>query len=258
MSSTLPHWNIAPEELYCTAQDVHVWRANLAVPMSIVEQFRQVLSPEEKARAQRFYFDKDRHRWTVARGVLRTLLGRYTDTDPRELRFAFNTYGKPALTYPEQNPPLQFNLSHSGDLALYAFTRQRDIGVDVEYMRTTIEYDDIAKYSFSPREQTLLYHLSAEVKHQAFYNCWTRKEAYIKARGMGLSLSLGLFDVSLLPGEPAELLGSRENPQEMHRWTMQELAPGTGYAGALAVEGSGWHLHCWQWLDEYVSWIVLP
>jgi len=142
---------------------------------------------------------------------------------------------------------LQCNVSHSHELALLAFSYRRELGVDVEYMRTNIEYEDLARHSFSPNEQAVLLALPPEVRQQAFFNCWTRKEAYIKARGMGLSLDLAIFDVSLVPGEPIALLASREDQREVARWRFYELDPGPGYAGALAVEGQEWALHCWQW-----------
>jgi 4'-phosphopantetheinyl transferase len=243
------YWIQPPADLDLGMNEVHVWRISLATSSRTLQQVGQVLTEEEHAKAQRYYFEKDRNHWTIARGTLRILLGKYLQTDPRTIRFGSNEYGKPHLEYPILQPPFQFNISHSGDLALYAFTRSRELGVDVEYKRE-IDYDELAKYSFSPQEQAKLLPLSNEQKHIAFYNCWTRKEAYIKARGMGLSLPLNLFDVSLLPEEPTALLQSREDPREVERWSMQALEPGTGYAGALAVEGTGWKLRCWQWLES--------
>jgi 4'-phosphopantetheinyl transferase len=247
MRTTQPPWNTPPIHLELTIDDVHIWQAHLEIPVSLVSQFQQVLVPEERARAQRFYSEKDRHRWIVARGLLRILLSRYTDTDPLLIRFSTNAYGKPFLAFPDTPVPLQFNLSHSRDLVVYAFALQRHLGVDVEYMRPDLAYDEIATHSFSTYEQTVLRSLLPTQKQEAFYNCWTRKEAYIKARGMGLSLPLNVFDVSLLPGEQAALLQSRENAQEVQRWSMQALEPAAGYAGALAVEGTDWRMHCWQW-----------
>lgn len=241
-------WATPSEEMSLGADEVHVWKVHLNREVARIPLFQKLLEPEEVDRARRFYFERDRQHWIVAHGLLRILLGRYLQTDPRLLRFDLNAYGKPALAFPAQSPLLQFNLSHSADLALYAFSWQQHIGVDVEYMRTTIDYDGIAQYSFSPTEQAALLSLPPTEKHEAFYRCWTRKEAYIKARGMGLSLPLDLFDVSLLPGEPAALLHSREDPQEAQRWSMRELAPAPDYAGALMVEGADWQLHCWQWL----------
>ena len=241
-------WSVSTGQVELTEQEVHVWKAWLDVPITAIPQYQAMLSTEEQTKAQRFRFDRDRHRWIVAHAALRILLSKYLRTDPLHIHFRVNAYGKPALAPLSQDRSLQFNLSHSANLALFAFSPQRHLGVDVEYMRTDIPHDQLAHYSFSAYEQAVLRQFSGEQKHQAFYNCWTRKEAYIKARGMGLSLPLDLFDVSLSPGEPAALLHSRESSQEVRRWSMQALLLEPDYAGALAVEGRGWHLHCWHWL----------
>ncbi len=245
MMDTIPNWEIPPAHLSLGEHEVHVWRVSVDASAADLASLQAVLSAEEVARAQRFVFERDRTCSIVAHAILRILCGRYLQTSPSLLRFSLNEYGKPALASPGLS--LQFNLSHSANLILYAFVWQRQLGVDVEYMRSNIDYDDLARYCFSPFEQETLNGLSQDEKHQAFYNCWTRKEAYIKARGMGLSLPLDLFDVSLLPGEAAALLQSREDPNEVQRWSMRRLAPGAGYAGALAVEGTDWELRCWQW-----------
>lgn len=243
-------WKNAPEEIELATNEVHVWRIHLATPPDALQRARQILTEEERTKAQRFYFEKDRHHWSIARGTLRILLGKYLQTAPQAIRLRTNDYGKPYLAYPQPEVPFYFNISHSQDLALCAFTRGREIGVDVEYKRENINYDELARYSFSPYEQAKLLPLPATQKYHAFFQCWTRKEAYIKARGMGLSLPLGLFDVSFLPDEPPALLDSREDPQEVERWTMRNLIPGPGYAGALIVEGTDWHLQNWQWNDH--------
>ena len=182
----------------------------------------------------------------AARGLLRTLLGRYLDMQPAQLQFAYNENGKPSLSTSLQGKFLNFNLSHSHNLALFAFSYVGSVGVDIEYMRADVAVEQVARVSFSPREQALLLALPFEERRHAFYSCWTRKEAYIKGRGTGLSLEPNLFDVAFLPGEPAALLASREDPREPARWTLQALEPGAGYAGALAVEGHGWSLCCYN------------
>ena len=224
-----------------------MWRASLAVPEFAREDLQRVLAKEEIARAAHFHFEKDRNHWIVARGILRILLSRYVNTTPDQLRLSSNAYGKPFLAFPALSHQLQFNVSHSQDLALYAFTFKGQVGIDVEYMRADLNYDALAKVSFSPNEQAILHSLPYDLKQEAFFTCWTRKEAYIKARGKGFSIPTDQFDVSFLSGEPPALLQNREDPQEITRWSLHELAPGTGYAGALAVEGVGWILRCWQW-----------
>lgn len=240
-------WNTPPINLRLLKMEVHVWRASLEQPASVIQNLQKFLAPDEVTRAWQFYFEKDRNHFIVARGLLRVILGRYLNTDPSHLRFCYNSYGKPSLDFIFHQVELSFNLSHSHNLGLYAFAYSRQIGIDVEYMHSNVDYEQLAKHSFSPYENAVFHALPLAIKRQAFFNCWTRKEAYIKARGKGLSLSLDQFDVSLKPNEPARLLNSREDPQEIVRWSLQALAPGTDYVGALAVEGSEWHLSCWQW-----------
>lgn len=154
---------------------------------------------------------------------------------------------KPALAEDSDESAIRFNMSHSHDLALYAVTRNRELGIDLEHIRKDFASHEIAQQFFSPREVARLRALPLSMQTKAFFNCWTRKEAYIKATGKGLSLPLHQFDVSLVPGEPTLLLSTRENPQEASRWTLRELKPGPGYVVALAVEGHDWRLDCWQW-----------
>ncbi|GCE31648.1 4'-phosphopantetheinyl transferase [Dictyobacter alpinus] len=240
-------WQQAPAKLELRPDEVHVWRADLQASPASMQRFQQVLQPAEQARAQRFYFEHDRRRWTIAHGILRLLLSMYTGQAPAELNFQVNDYGKPILVQAEGQPELQFNLSHSHEMALYAFSWQRQLGVDVEYMRDNIAYDELARHSFSPAEQAVFLALLASQKRGAFFKCWTSKEAYIKGRGMGLSLPLNVFDVAVAPDVPVALLASREDPHEVERWRMSVLEPGPEYAGALAVEGPAPHIHCWQW-----------
>lgn len=230
------------------ANKVHVWRVSLEVPPQEQERLYRLLHPEERSRVDRFRFPKDRRHFTVARGVLRLLLGRYLKKEPEQLDFAYNKYGKPALL-PALNPEgLKFNLSHSGERALYAFALQRELGIDIEWVHRHIgEMDQIARRFFSPHENRALFALPKEQREAAFFNCWTRKEAYIKARGKGLYLPLHEFDVTLAPGEAAKLLATRDDPAYASRWDMQALKPDKDYTAALAVEGSGWELKLWQW-----------
>jgi 4'-phosphopantetheinyl transferase len=241
-------WQVPPQQVTLPANEVHVWRAPLVAPEHEYATFQQILSPDERERARRFYFEKDRRSWTIAHGILRILLARYLNTNTHDLSFVTNTYGKPTLAAPFAETGLQFNLSHSAELALYAFTYRRQIGVDVEYMRQNIEWELLAHSHFSSAEYSALQTLPASLQTQAFFLCWSRKESYIKAKGKGLSLPLDQFDVSLIPDEPARLLDSREEAQATTHWSLHALEPGNGYAGALTVEGFDWHLRCWQWI----------
>lgn len=253
MSYTNHMWKIPPTDLKLAENEIHVWRVVLDVPLSEITSLQNVLVSEEIERARKFYFEKDRHHWTVAHAALRILLGHYLQSHPLELRFVTNDYGKPAIAYPATGKRLYFNLSHSGGLALYAFAYDRQVGVDVEYMRSGIEYRELAVHSFSAAECAALHALPVALQEEAFFLCWSRKEAYIKARGKGLSLPLAQFDVSLAPDKPAALLDSREEPQATERWSMHALEPGERYAGALVVERFGWQLSCWQWETSYLA-----
>lgn len=241
-------WNAAPEKLLLGHDRIHVWRAALDQPPSTIEAFLQTLADDERTRAGKFRFQRDREHFIVARGVLRALLGRYLDQQPEQLRFSYSPYGKPALADDSSTGGLRFNISHASGLALFAFTRSREIGLDIEYLRDDFDCGQIAKHYFSRREVAALCALPAETQTLAFFNCWTRKEAYIKALGEGLSHPLDQFDVSLAPGEPAALLSAGNDSQEASRWFLRELAPGPGYVAALAVEGKDCRLSCWQWM----------
>jgi 4'-phosphopantetheinyl transferase len=240
-------WNMTQDNVMLGGNEVHVWKASLEAPLSTIYSLQHLLSEEEVKRARQFYFEKDRLHWIVTHGILRMLLGHYLDSDPRRLSFVTNGYGKPYIAYPSDGIRLRFNLTHSGDIALYAFTYDRHVGVDVEYMRAGIDFEKLAQNHFSPYECAVLRALPPALREEAFFLCWTRKEAYIKARGRGLSIPLDQFDVSLTPGEPAELLDSREDPHGTANWSLHTLTPGERYAGALVVEGTDWHLSCWQW-----------
>ncbi len=250
MISALPSWPLPPKTSRLTCDEVHVWRAALDQSPSLVARLFYSLATDERERAEGFYFHKDREHFIVARGLLRAILGRYLTIDPAQLRFNYSSYGKPSLPSESGGDALRFNLSHSHGLALYAFTRGREVGIDLERVRPDVADGQIAERFFSPREVAMLCELPVKKQTQAFFNCWTRKEAYIKARGEGLSLPLNQFDVSLAPGEPARLLGTREHPQEASRWCLQELIPAPEYTAALAVEGHGWRLASWEWHEE--------
>lgn len=229
-------WQPPSENICLKDREVHVWCAGLDQPLSCVQSLEQNLSEPEKARSNRFHFEKDRIHYIVARGRLRQILGYYTGIDPRELHFRYSSYGKPALVEQENQNDIRFNVSHSQGLALFVLTLGHDIGVDIEYIRPEMEYDQIAEHFFSDKEVTTLRSLPVEMQAVAFFNCWTRKEAYIKARGEGLSLPLHKFDVSLIPGEPAKLLSTRIAPEEVSRWYFQELTTKPEFAATVVVE----------------------
>jgi 4'-phosphopantetheinyl transferase len=228
-------------------RDVHVWRVCLEQREASVERLRQLLSSDEQARADRFHFDIDRRHFIVARGSLRTILSRYLEIAPAEIQFSYESHGKPRIASANsQAERLKFNVAHSGGLALHAFTLVGEIGIDLEHIRPEFTGDDIARRFFSAPEVARLDKLPTQTRHEAFFNCWTRKEAFIKAKGVGLSLALDQFDVTLAPAEPAALLRTYWDENEAARWSLQAIDPGSGYAGAVALEAHDWQLSCWQ------------
>ena len=253
-SNSSRSWSSPPERLVLGTRAVHVWRASLNPPLAIVERLRQVLSHDEQTRADRFHFDIDRRHFFVARGCLRTILSRYLKIAPAEIQFSYESHGKPQIAPAiSQDQQLKFNLAHSGGLALYAFTLVGEIGVDLEHIRLEFTGDDIARRFFSATEVECLNQLPPHTRHEAFFNCWTRKEAFIKAKGVGLSLALDQFDVTMAPAEPAALLRTRWDEDEASRWSLQSIEVGPGYAGAVAVEAHDWQISCWQVDVEDVS-----
>lgn len=240
-------WFEPPEHLLLGSNAVHVWRVSLDHSPSEIALFQNNLDDDERSRADRFYFSRDRERFIVARGILRAILGRYSNRAPNSLCFSYNTHGKPALVSESDADGIRFNLSHSNGKALYAISRGREIGVDLEFIRCDLEAEQIAERFFSRSEIETLRALPPSLRKYAFFLCWTRKEAYIKARGEGLSLPLDQFDVSLIPGEPAALLSTQSDSDEVLRWSLRNLIPAPGYAAALATEGRDWTLSCWQW-----------
>jgi 4'-phosphopantetheinyl transferase len=238
-------WRIPPAHLSLPLNEVHIWRVDLESPTAVIERCAAILSASERARADRYVFEQHRRRWTVARAALRLLLARYLNREPGMLEFTFNKFGKPSLENPSKEGKIEFNLSHSAEIALYAFTRDRLVGVDVEYMRTDLDYDGMARHSFSLQEQHILYGLVGEEKRQAFFRGWTCKEAYAKALGKGFSQAFDQFTVSLLPAQPYALLQQNEDDRELTRWSFLQLATVPDYAAALVVEGHNCQPQCW-------------
>jgi 4'-phosphopantetheinyl transferase len=251
-SNNSQSWSLMPDRPLLGPGDVHVWRLSLDQPLAIVERLCQLLSVDEQARAARFHFESDRQHFIVARGGLRTMLARYLEIDARKIQFSYAPHGKPELaTSSSQAQSLNFNLAHSGGFALYAFTQVGEIGVDLEHVRPDFTGDDIARRFFSSDEVARLTRLPANARHEAFFNCWTRKEAFIKAKGIGLSLPLDQFDVTLAPGEPAAILRTRWDENEASRWSLKAIDVGPGYVAAVAVAACDWQLTCFEVETEY-------
>jgi 4'-phosphopantetheinyl transferase len=216
--------------------EVHVWRVPLALEAGKLDAMARLLSADEHERAARFRFPRDRDRFVAARGALRGLLGRYTGARPEQLRFRYDRYGKPAVEAP-RSARLAFNVSHSADVALVAVARDGDVGVDVELASgAAAAVERVPERFFSAAEVAVLRALPERDQPAAFLRCWTRKEAYVKARGEGLSLPLDGFDVSFAPGEPPALLRTVWSEDEPRAWRLTDLSDPAGrYAAALAV-----------------------
>jgi 4'-phosphopantetheinyl transferase len=218
------------------ANEVHIWKSSLDLSPEALEQAIAVLAEDEIERARRYKFARDRRRFVAARAFLRRTLAGYVSATPRELIFAYGRSGKPELPPVSNGETVAFNLSHAGDLALLAVTRDRRVGVDVEYIDELPDLHAVASRFFSARENAALNEFPANSRVVGFYRCWTRKEAFLKALGDGLAHPLDAFDVSLDMAAP-RLLRVRDDPDAGTHWQLYHLDPEQGYLGAMALEG---------------------
>lgn len=232
-----------------TSQDVDVWFASLEQPAAVVTELEVLLTDDEKNRAGRFYFEQHRRFYVAGRGILRVLLSHYTGIEPGEIQFEYTKYGKPFLASRDGFSNICFNLSHSYRYVMYAFTRSHLVGIDIEYIRPIEDMDQIALRNFSADEYQKFRSIDEVDKVQAFFNCWTRKEAFIKAIGEGVSFPLQKFDVSLEPGYPAQLISLFGSPQNAKHWSMHDLRAPDGYAAALVVQGKEHLISQQNWND---------
>jgi 4'-phosphopantetheinyl transferase len=232
-------------------REIDLWRVDLNLPEPGYQEVERWLTDDERSRAGRFVFDRDRRRFVACRGRLRAILSRYLREEPCRLRFQYGPQGKPSLE-PAPDPPLYFNVSHSHDLALIAVRRSGAVGVDVERLRPIEEAEAIARRYFTRREHATLSGLPAEERTAAFFCCWTRKEAMLKATGEGIGVSLDAVEVSLAPREPARVLGICGRPaEEVAAWRLYPAMPAAGYVGAVAAQGDEERLTGWEWTDAY-------
>ena len=220
--------------------DVHVWCVSLGLPEDRFSRFEQALSPDERARADRFRFAVHRQHFVAARGVLRCLLGHYAEMPPAQIQFQEGAHGKPALVAPDR---VRFNVSHSGGLGLYAIANEREVGIDIEQHRAMDDLNGIAKHYFAPDELAELGKLLPENQNTAFFRCWSRKEAFVKAVGMGLSLPLDSFSVSL-DEEPTTSIARQPRRTAREDWMLFDVTPRAGYSAALVTEGMPAAIRC--------------
>lgn len=234
-----PLWPAGTPERPPEAGEVQLWLADLDRPPARLARLAASLDPAERERAARFRFDVHRDRFTAGRGLLRRLLGRLLGMPPEEVGFRYGRKGKPDLALPpgRAGADLRFNLTHSANGALFAVSRGRTLGVDLERLRPLDDADALVERFFHPAERRVFADLAPKERLSCFYSGWTRKEAYVKARGDGLSLPTTEFEVVLAPGEPPRLVGFEREPEEVARWSFASFEPARSFLGAVAVEG---------------------
>jgi len=222
-------------KLALTPDEIHIWYAVLDISASELCGFAQTLSAEERMRAGRFHFQKDQNRFIARHGMLRMILGSYMGVKAGELRFNYGKHGKPEFTETSDKGIIRFNLSHSEGVALFAFACGYEVGVDVELIRDISEMEQIVDQFFSAREKAFFRALPHDMKKEAFFNCWTRKEAFIKAIGKGLSYPLDEFDSLLLSDDRATTPSVEREAGGVSDWSIHSLRPAAEYVGAIAV-----------------------
>lgn len=241
-------WPAASAPAQLTPGDVHVWFVNLDDHVAQLSGLCELLTPDERTRADRFQFRSDRERFIVGRGVLRTLLGQYLRRRPAEVRLWYNPQGKPGVERSSGDSDIQFNLAHSGPLALLAVCCGRAVGIDIERHRPDVECAELAERYFSPDEAAALGALPETRRRAAFFAGWTRKEAYLKAQGLGMSIALDRFSVSLPPDDPPRLLSTEHDPSQVGRWELHAFEPAPEASAALAIEGREARLRFLRWI----------
>lgn len=212
---------------------IHVWYCDFEQHLTKLDSYLILLSSDEKIRSERFKFKRDKECYIISRGILRLLLGKYLKLDPRKIEFEYTSYGKPYLSFENA---LNFNISHSGNMASFAFFQYQEIGVDIEKIKDDFDVLELAQNFFSKTEITSLEEQSKDMLPRAFFRCWTRKESFIKAEGSGLSFPLDQFAVSLDSDDTAELLETKWNENEKQEWRLYSFTPKTGYIGAVSVK----------------------
>ena len=227
----LSNWQSSKDCSFSIGDQVHVWKISLNLPGDALSYLKTTLSKEEEKRANRFHFSKDHDSFIITRGSLRILLAKYLNASAEKISFVYNEYGKPFL----KDFRFRFNVSHSHGLGLIAFDSRYHLGVDIEWKRPGFASAKIGKRFFSAGEIAELQSLKHEQIHDGFFNCWTRKEAYIKALGKGLQIPLSKFQVSLAPGRAAQLLHTEHDPRQKDLWKLFAINAPVDYAAALLV-----------------------
>jgi len=240
-------WSIPPPQLTLSQGEIHIWCAELDCPQILVNGLFELLTCEEQRRAANFQFERDKNRFIAARGILRSIIGHYyLKSEPARVAFRSGLRGKPYLEPAFEDSTLDFNQADSGGLALYAFARGHEIGIDIEYRRSLTDFMQIADSTFSAYEKQTLAGLPEEAIQTAFYNCWTRKEAFVKAIGEGLYFDLDKFDVTCRSDEPPMILRIDDSPVKAGKWRLTEINTIPGFAATLAYQGTASDLKYWK------------
>jgi 4'-phosphopantetheinyl transferase len=220
--------------------ELHLWRASLDLPPTVSQQIAKTLNEQEKKRAERFLVPRARDCFVAARGILRELLGTYLGLDAAKVTLSYGPQGKPFLS-PVHNSRICFSVSHSHGMALFVFANGREVGVDIERVEPNRRGMEIATHFFSEEETAGLAKLPPKLAEEAFFGCWTRKEAYVKARGPGLSIPLRSFTVSFAEREQVV------RDETGAPWSCYALEPGVGFTGAVVAAGENWRLKYCEW-----------
>jgi len=235
--------SLGPSCFELTEADLHIWTIELKGSDRVVEECHSLLSDEETARADRLFHEEHRRKYTLSHGVLRALLGNYLSVSPASIQYKFGHARKPFLA--DCQATLQFNVSDSGDLALIGFAQSCDLGVDVEFVKRMADMEAVARRFFSPEERSELQSLDEPERTTAFFRCWTRKEAYLKALGDGLAAPLDSFQVTLRPDEEPRLVQTELAGGNTRNWHLHHLAPALDYLGAVAYTGQPRRIREW-------------
>jgi 4'-phosphopantetheinyl transferase len=238
--------------------EVRLWIVRLEASEGNFARCLSWLSPDETARAERFHFPRHRRAFTLGRAALRALLANYLGVAPEDIHLRYGPHGKPALS--DSSGPLRFNVSNAGELAAFAFTLGCEIGIDIEQHRALTDLERIAHRFFAPEEAAELMELPSAEQTSAFFRCWTRKEAYIKALGGGLSIPLDSFSVTLRPDVPAKFISIDGSADAASDWALQSFDPGPDYAGALAYPDTPRAIHAGPVIsiDELMDHLLTP
>ncbi len=239
-------WLLPPSDLVLPDDEIHLWRLSLIQSREQLKFLTCILSQDELVRAGRFLFERHQRRFIASRAGLRVILGRYLNVEPTHLRFRYGPNGKPYLSETIGRDAIQFNLSHAEELTLYAFTRGSELGVDVEHMHLLPDMEELAARFFSAKENQVWRKLPRSQRLEVFFDCWTRKEAFVKAIGSGLAQPLKGIQVSLALDMLAHLEWVQQMPDAPSRWSIQALTPAPGYTAALAYAASGRQCKFWE------------